>query len=132
MSKIAETEPQSVCAAFLSGFKCKLTYFIHTIPDISELLLPLEHTIQQKIIPAITDGQICSDNERILLSLPTRYGGLNIPFFHETANFEYKNSRIIIKQLTNLIINQDPIYTVNSSEVSKLKSKIKAEKEERY
>ena len=57
---------------------------------------------------------------------------MNIPFFHETANFEYRNSRIIIKQPTNLIINQDPIYTVNSSEVSKLKSKIKAEKEERY
>ena len=57
---------------------------------------------------------------------------MNIPFFHETANFEYKDSRIITKQLTNLIINQDPIYTVNSSEVSKLKSKIKAEKEERY
>ena len=57
---------------------------------------------------------------------------MNIPFFHETPNFEYKNSRIITKQPTNLITNQDPIYTVNSSEVSKLKSKIKAEKEERY
>ena len=57
---------------------------------------------------------------------------MNIPFFHETANFEYKDSRIITKQLTNLIINQDPIYTVSSSEVSKRKSKIKAEKEERY
>ena len=30
------------------------------------------------------------------------------------------------------MINEDPITTVNSSEVSKLKSKIKAEKEERY
>ena len=57
---------------------------------------------------------------------------MNIPFFHETANFEYKNSRIITRQLTKLIINQDQIYTVNSSEVSKIKSKIKAEKEERY
>ena len=68
----------------------------------------------------------------MLLSLPTRYRGLNIPFFRQTANFEYKNSRIITKQLTNLIINQDPIYTVNTSEVPKPKSKIKAEKEERY
>ena len=57
---------------------------------------------------------------------------MNIPFFHEAANFEYKNSRVITKQLTKLIINQDQIYTVNSSEVSKIKSKIKAEKEERY
>ena len=57
---------------------------------------------------------------------------MNIPFFNETANFDSENSRIITKRLTDLIINQDPIYTVNSSEVSKLKSKIKAEKEERY
>ena len=71
MSKIAETEAQSAYAAFVSGFKSKLTYFIRPIPDISELLLPLEHTIRQKFIPAIPGGQICSDNEGILLSLPT-------------------------------------------------------------
>ena len=41
LSKIAETETQSAYAAFVSGFKSKLTYFIRTIPDISELLLPL-------------------------------------------------------------------------------------------
>ena len=71
LSKIAETETQSAYAAFVSGFKSKLTYFIRPIPDISELLLPLEHTIRQKFIPAIPGGQICSDNEGILLSLPT-------------------------------------------------------------
>ena len=133
LSKIAKrAEPQPVYAAFVSGFKCKLTYFIRTIPDVSELLLPLGHKIRQKFIPAITGGQICSDSETVLLSLPTQYGGLNIPFFHETAKFEYENSMIITKQLTNLIINQDPIHTVNSFEVSKLKSKIKAEKKERH
>ena len=41
LSKIAETETQSAYAAFVSGFKSKLTYFIRTIPDISELLLLL-------------------------------------------------------------------------------------------
>ena len=46
------TEPQSAYAAFVSGFKSKLTYLIHTIPNISELLLLLEHTIEQKFIPA--------------------------------------------------------------------------------
>ena len=56
---------------------------------------------------------------------------MNIPFFHETAKLEYENSRIITKQLSNLITNQNPVYIVNSSEVSKLKSKRKAEKEER-
>ena len=115
MSNIAETEPQSEYAAFVCGYKSKLAYLTRTIPDVSELLLPLEHTIQQKFIPAITGGQICSDNERALLSLPARHGGLNISVFHETAKFEYENSRIMTRQLTNLIINQDPIYTANLS-----------------
>ena len=43
LSKIAETKPQSAYAAFVRGFKIKLTYFIPTIPDI---LLSLEHTIR--------------------------------------------------------------------------------------
>ena len=49
MSKIAETKPQSAYAAFVSGFKSKLTYFILTILDISELLLPLRTYYPTKI-----------------------------------------------------------------------------------
>ena len=47
LSKVAETEPQSAYAAFV--WVSKVNYSpCYTIPDISELLLPLEHTIQQK------------------------------------------------------------------------------------
>ena len=62
LSKIAETKPKSAHAAFISGFKSKLTCFIRTIPDINESLLPLKHDIWQKFIQAITGGQIGSDN----------------------------------------------------------------------
>ena len=132
LSKIAETEPQSAYIAFVSGFINKLTYFIRTIPDISYLLLLLEDTIRYKFIPAITGGQICSDNERILLSLPTRFGGLNIPLFHELSKIEYENSRKITKGLTTLITKQDVNYTVSSTELSNLKCQIKGEKEGRH
>ena len=37
LSKIALTEPQAAYAAFTSGFKHKLTYFIRTMPNISEI-----------------------------------------------------------------------------------------------
>ena len=37
MLRLLQTKPQSAYAAFVSGFKIKLTYFIRTIPDISEL-----------------------------------------------------------------------------------------------
>ena len=83
LSTVAETQPQVAYSAFVSGFKNKLCYFIRTIPDISNLLLPIEDTIRNRFIPAITGGRTCNEKERNLLSLPTRYGGLAIPVFHE-------------------------------------------------
>ena len=42
LSKIAETEPQAAYAAFVGGFKSKLNYFMRTIPEITEMLTPVE------------------------------------------------------------------------------------------
>ena len=72
LSKIAEIEPQAAYSAFVTGFKSKLTFLLRTIPNIHNLLQPLEHTIRHEFIPAITGGHLCSDNEREPLSLPTR------------------------------------------------------------
>ena len=92
LSIIAENQPQAVYSAFVSGFKNKLSYFMRTIPDISNLLIPIEDTIRNRFIPAITGGRICNEEERRLLPLPTRYGGLAIAIFHEQADVEYNNS----------------------------------------
>ena len=72
LSTIAGTQPQAAYLAFTSGFKSKLNYFLRTIPNISHLLLPTETNISRKFIPAVTGCQICSDKERVLISLPTR------------------------------------------------------------
>ena len=45
LSKIAESEPQSAYAAFVGGFRGKLTYFMRTIPSLGESLKPLEDVI---------------------------------------------------------------------------------------
>ena len=97
-----ETEPQTAYLAFVSGLKSKLNYFLRTIPNIRHLLLPLEGTIRNKFIPPVTGYHICSDKERVLISLPTRYGGLAIPIFYETAEFEFMNSSKTTLELTAL------------------------------
>ena len=79
LSKIAEMEPQGAYAAFIGGFKSKFTYFLRTIPDIHDYFQPIEDTIANKFIPAISGGCIVNDVERELISLPTRYGSLAIP-----------------------------------------------------
>ena len=54
-----------------------ITFCMHTIPGISSLLKPLEAVISSKFIPALT-GRFISDDERALLALPIRLGGLGI------------------------------------------------------
>ena len=58
LSTIVETQPQAAYLAFTNGFKSKLNYFLRTIPNIRHLLLPVEKTIRNKIIPAVTGCHI--------------------------------------------------------------------------
>ena len=90
-------------------------YFTHTIPNVTELLLPLEHTARQKFNSVIIGGHLYSDNERVLLSLSSRIGGLNESFFffQESSRMECKYSRTITKQLTGLIVKQEPIQLIH-------------------
>ena len=91
LPSIAQSQPHAAYSAFVSDFKSKLNYFMKTIPGISQFLYPLEETVRSKFIPAISGGHLCSNNERQLLSLPTRYGGLAIPIFYELAETEFEN-----------------------------------------
>ena len=45
LSTVAESQPQTAYSAFVRGFKNKLNYFMRTIPDINNLLIPIENTI---------------------------------------------------------------------------------------
>jgi len=55
LSKIARVQPHVAYCAFTHGLIGKWTYFLCTIPDVSDLLELLEATITGEFIPAITD-----------------------------------------------------------------------------
>ena len=67
--------------------------------------------------------------ERKLISLPTRYGGLAIPIIKDIAKVEYANSRYITEELALSIDNQDLSCNVDTSNIKKIKDKVKCEKE---
>ena len=73
---IAKMESQAAYTCFLSGYKHKLNYYLRTTPGISKLLRKVDEVI---LIPAITGVITITKNERKLLSLAPRLGGLNIP-----------------------------------------------------
>ena len=49
----------------------------------------LENCIRYSFIPAITNGHKCNDEERLILTLPPRLGGLGIPNPFTSADQEY-------------------------------------------
>ena len=102
LSTIAKTQPQAAYLASASGFN-SILYFMRTIPNIHHSLLFAERAIRNKFIPAAIGCHFCSDKERVLISLPTRYGGLAIPIFHETAEIEFMNTSKIPSELTAVI-----------------------------
>ena len=94
MSKIAKAEPLATDAAFVSGFKHK-TGILHQ--NIKHHLTQLDAFVDNVFIIAITDDNICTDDERFLLSLTVKKGGLAITIFSAVADHEFTNSRIAIE-----------------------------------
>lgn len=106
LAEFALTQPQASYAAFIFGLRHRWTYFIRTLPDITDLLEPLERAITDLLIPAITDHQVTTD-ERDLLALPIRMGGLGISNPAGTSSAEYQASITVTDPLVQRIINQE-------------------------
>ena len=128
LSKIGETESHAAYAAFTHGWKHKWTYLSRTIADIGELLRSLENCIRHSFIPAITNGHIGNDEERLFLTLPPRLGGLEIPNPVTSADQEYNNSLKVTSALAEKIITQDQWNDVDKQNIKEIKSKISKER----
>ena len=111
LSKIAEMYPQAAYAAFSHGIVGKWRYIMRTNNDINTLFQPLEDVIKQTFIPALTGRGQCSEEERNLLTLPLRYGGLNIVNSTTMANAEFNSSQKISEPLKEMIIDQRESFT---------------------
>ena len=106
LSKITMSEPQAAYAAFISGFKHKLIYFMRATPNMHEQLNPLDDLIDKSSIPAIAEGHQCTMDDRKLLSLPIKLGGLSIPIFTDICSYEFGNSQRATNELSDNIKQQ--------------------------
>jgi len=114
LATIAKTQPHAAYSAFTHGLASKWTYFLRTIPDISDLLLPLEEAINLFFIPALTGRDSISEVERELFALPTRLGGLGLTKPTEMAELEYTSSQKITAPLAALILIQQHEITYDT------------------
>ena len=122
---IAKSEPQAAYTAFTSGFRHKMTYYIRTIPNISQNLQRLDEKVDKNFIPAITEGHQCTPTERSLLSLPVRMGGMGIPVFSKFFDIEFNNSVQVTKQLTENINQQIHEYNIDNEQDKTIIQQIK-------
>ena len=93
LAEFARSQPQASYAALTFGLRHRWTYFMRTLPDIDNLLQPLERAISEVLIPSLI-GRNCSEAERNLVALPVRMGGLGLinPSDNADADVEYSAS----------------------------------------
>ena len=89
---------------------------------------PLENCIRDSFIPAIMNGHKCNDEERLILTLPPRLGGLGIPNPVTSADQEYNNSLKVTSARAERIITQEQWNGVDEQNIKEIKSKISKER----
>ena len=132
LSKVAKIQPQAAYSAYMFGFKHKFTFFLRTVPDIADYLLPIEETLRSRFIPAITGCYICSDEERALLALPVKFGGLGLQNLCEVANTELLNSKEITRELYENVMTQNKDFQIDSEKTKTIKNELKRRKISNY
>ena len=99
----------------------RFTYHTRTVPGIKTAMQRIDDTINLKFLPALLDNRSLSVDERQLVFLPTRMGGLGIPIFVDICD-EQKPSAVLsqVESSIRMVQHQEnrefqlTIFTVKS------------------
>lgn len=80
----------------------------------------LDEVITTELIALITGGINCLNNERKLISLQAKSGGLEIPLFFGVAGRQYQFSQMLSNDLGIKIINKDRQHQPNDKQNKKI------------
>ena len=111
LSDIGKTQPHAAYVAFTHGLCSKWNYAL-CVTDLethsaSELLQPLEASINSQLIPALTGQNPTGDLVCQLLALPTHLGGLGLINPVDASAEQHHTSKLISAPLVNLVVNQE-------------------------
>ena len=106
LAEFAMSQPHTCYAAFTFGLRHRWTYFLKTLPDIEDLLEPLERATADVLIPSITDHHCTTPSERDPLALPVTLGGLGIINPSQDADLQYQAPMKTTAPLVKKIVSQ--------------------------
>ena len=111
LTEFATTQPHAAYSALIHGLSSKWTYLCRTMPNISQLMIPLDEILLTHLLPALTGNPPPNGMESMLFALPVREGGLGIRIPSKQANLEYQSSLCITSPLHDQIVKQDNQYS---------------------
>ena len=77
------------------------------MPNISTHLQPVENVIRNRFLPSIFENRHVSDEERELITLPVKLGGLGVPDITKIADIAYGTSRHLTSKLIRKVVHQN-------------------------
>ena len=123
--KLAEfglSPPKASYAAFTFGLRHWCTYFLKTLPDIADLLEPLERAISDVLIPALLEHQV-TETERDLLALPVHMGGFGLESPVSQSRHEYeasiKATAPLVKQIDKQAVEPPNVASRSNARVKR-------------
>ena len=82
------------------------------------------------VLPGLLRSRILGNNERVLLELPPRLGGLGITFPERMAATEHQNSIKLTRFLTEMIIAQDAHGETDDNAITELNKQISKDRQQ--
>ena len=119
LAEVADIFPHAAYAAFTYGHGSfsRWSYLMRNIPDIADLLQPLEDVIHQCFIPILFGRLPCSSTERDLYALPVRLGGLGLINPCSAVSSSFRDSEKLTAPLVALLTAQCMTHTVDRDHV---------------
>ena len=91
-SKIAGKQPQAAFSALTKSLQCEWQFLQRVVSDCGDLFAPLDDVLTSTFLPAVFGCEV-TPLERLLFSLPVRFGGLGVYRPQCTAEFSFTASR---------------------------------------
>ena len=97
---------------------------MRTIDGISELFTRLDYVVD-KLVTNLFSGHDITAEERKMISLPVRMGGLVMTIPSEISDSQYENSKSITSPLSNTILEQRDLTDEDMHNIKKRKKEVK-------
>ena len=134
LAEIARTQPQAAHAAFTYGLRNRWSFGQRTLRTLGAHLQPLEDAIRLKFLPKLfgMDSHAVSDDQRALLALPARLGGLGLDNPVVEAPFKYADSKEYTKPMVELLKRSESKLLLDEDRQRQALKSIRRQNQERH